>query len=96
MRKIYPDSLCAETYKNDHYSGKGKFVVVVLIIIVCLFLGYLQRRQSKMVEETHHMQVMPKMLKLMHDRNCESVRTKKKKQETAFWCHLGARYQVRK
>ena len=55
MRKIYPDSLCAETYKNDHYSGKGKFVVVVLIIIVCLFLGYLQRRQSKMVEETHHM-----------------------------------------
>ena len=38
---------------------------------VC-FLGYLRRRQSNMAEETRHMQVMPKMLKFTHARDCNS------------------------
>ena len=55
MRKIYAHGLCAEPYNKDNYSVKA----------TC-FLGYLQRRQSNMAEETRHMQVMPKMLKFTH------------------------------
>ena len=58
----------AEPCNKHNYNGKGRY-----------FLGYLQRRQSKMGEETHHLQVMPKMLNFNHATNCESVRIKKKR-----------------
>ena len=60
MRKIYAHGLCAEPCNKDNYSVKATCVFNFL------FLGYLQRRQSKMAKETHHMQVTPKMLKFTH------------------------------
>ena len=44
MRKIYAHGLCAEPYNKDNYSGKAT------CFLLDFFLGYLQRRQSKMAE----------------------------------------------